>query len=354
MNRINVVGLGPGDKDQMPIKIEKKIKEAKVVYLRTEDHPAVTELKAEGVVFKAFDYLYEEMGKDFEKVYAAIVDELISLAEEQEILYAVPGHPMVAEKTVKDLLDKYPEVNIVGGKSFIDDLFQSVQVDPVEGFQLLDSFDLNQDTLHTGQHVIVMQVFNALMAGDVKLTLMEKYPDDHSVAVIDAAGSSQENISWMPLYEIDRFEGVYNLRSLYIPPLELDEQVTSLSTLQYYIDRVTDDEQGDVWINEQSAQSLIKYLKEETQELVEAIEKGDSENWMEELGDVLVQLLYQSSIAEKEGQFTFEDVLETVNRKIRRRHPHVFDGVEAATAEEVDALWQKIKAEEKRKNDETR
>ena len=130
--------------------------------------------------------------------------------------------------------------------------------------------------------------------------------------------------------------------------------MTSLSTLQYYIDKVTDDEQGDVWIKEQSAQSLIKYLKEETQELVEAIEKDDTENWMEELGDVLVQLLYQTSIAEKEGLFTFEDVLETVNRKIRRRHPHVFDGVKAETPEEVDALWQKIKAEEKRGNDETR
>ncbi|MER2064128.1 MAG: MazG nucleotide pyrophosphohydrolase domain-containing protein, partial [Alkalibacterium sp.] len=146
----------------------------------------------------------------------------------------------------------------------------------------------------------------------------------------------------------------YNLRSLYIPPLDLDEQVTSLSTLQYYIDRVTDDEQGDVWIKEQSSLSLIKYLKEETQELVEAIEKDDTDNWMEELGDVLVQLLYQTSIAEKEGLFTFEDVLEAVNRKIRRRHPHVFDGVKTETPEEVDALWQKIKAEEKRDIDETR
>ncbi|MDZ7834110.1 MAG: MazG nucleotide pyrophosphohydrolase domain-containing protein [Alkalibacterium sp.] len=353
MHSIHVVGLGPGDKDQMPVKIEKILKETDTVYLRTEDHPAVSELKADGVRFESFDYLYEENNKDFEKVYSAIVKKLIELAEGRDIVYAVPGHPMVAEKSVKDLLKSYDSVKIIGGKSFIDDLFQSVTVDPVEGFQLLDSFELNPDTLNTGQHVIVMQVFNALMAGEVKLTLMEKYPDDHEVAVIDAAGSRQETIQWMPLYEIDRFEGIYNLRSLYIPPLELDEQVTSLSTLQYYIDRVTDAEQGDVWINEQSAQSLIRYLREETEELVDAIEKDDSENWMEELGDVLVQLLYQSSIAEKEGLFTFEDVLETVNRKIRRRHPHVFDGVKADTPKEVDALWQKIKAEEKRQKDET-
>ncbi|MFO8069623.1 MAG: MazG nucleotide pyrophosphohydrolase domain-containing protein [Alkalibacterium sp.] len=354
MHSINVVGLGPGDKDQMPVKIEKMIKEAAVVYLRTADHPAVNELKTDGVRFESFDHLYEENDQDFEKVYTAIVDHLIKLAEDKDIVYAVPGHPMVAEKTVKDLMKNYSKVNIVGGKSFLDDLFQSVQVDPVEGFQLLDSFDLNQDTLNTDQHVIIMQVFNALMAGEVKLTLMEKYPDDHKVAVIDAAGSRQEKIEWLPLYEIDRFEGVYNLRSLYVPPLELDEQVTSLSTLQHYIDRVTDADKGDAWIKEQTPKSLIRYLREETEELIAAIEKDDSDNWMEELGDVLVQLLYQTSRAEKEGLFTFEDVLETVNRKIRRRHPHVFDGVKATTAEEVDALWQKIKAEEKRDKDETR
>lgn len=354
MHNINVVGLGPGDKDQMPLKIEKMIKEAELIYVRTADHPAVSELTAEGVAFKSFDYLYEEKKQDFEAVYTAIVDQLIKLAENQPILYAVPGHPMVAEKTVKDLLEKYPQVNIIGGKSFIDDLFQSVHVDPVEGFQLLDSFDLNHDTLNTGQHIIIMQVFNALMAGEVKLTLMEKYPDDHKVAVIDAAGSSQEKIEWLPLYEIDRFDGVHNLRSLYIPPLDQDEQVTSLSTLQYYIDRVTDPDTGDVWINEQTPQSLIRYLREETEELITAIETDDSENWMEELGDVLVQLLYQTSSAEKEGLFTFEEVLETVNRKMRRRHPHVFDGVKATTSQEVDALWQKIKAEEKRNQDETR
>ncbi|GEK91619.1 MazG nucleotide pyrophosphohydrolase domain-containing protein [Alkalibacterium kapii] len=353
MYRIDIVGLGPGDKDQMPIKTEKAIKEAETVYLRTKEHPAVDELEAEGVQFQSFDHLYEESGEDFEDVYASIVKQLIEYAENSDILYAVPGHPMVAEKTVKELIKNYPHVNILGGKSFIDDLFQTVKVDPVEGFQLLDAFDLNQDTLNTGQHVIIMQVFNALMAGEVKLTLMEKYPDDHQVAVVDAAGSTQENINWMPLYEIDRFSGVYNLRSLYIPPLEFDEQVTSLSTLQHYIDRVTDPKTGDVWINEQTAQSLIGYLKEETEELVEAIKKEDNENWMEELGDVLVQLLYQSGIAEKEGLFTFEDVLETANRKIRRRHPHVFDGVKASTPEEVDALWQRIKAEEKRNSNET-
>lgn len=353
MHTITIVGLGPGDRDQMPIKVEKELKKHPNIFMRTKDHPAVTELEQEGLSFQTFDYIYERNEKDFSRVYDSIVSELIQAAEGEPVLYAVPGHPMVAEKTVKELLNRYEQVEVIGGASFLDDLFLSVKVDPVEGFQLLDSFDLDPDTLQTGQHVIVMQVFNALMAGEVKLTLMEKYPDDYEVAVVDAAGSKEECVKWMPLFEIDRFEGVHNLRSLYIPPLERDEQVTSLSTLQYYIDQITSPD-GDIWINEQTSQSLLTYFKEETEELFEAIEKEDIENTIEELGDVLLQILYQTNTAENEGLFTFEDVLTEINRKIRRRHPHVFDGIEATTVEEVDALWQKIKAEEKRKKDETR
>lgn len=351
MHTVTIVGLGPGDRDQMPVKVERELKNHSIIYMRTEDHPAVLELKKEGLVFETFDSLYEENSNDFEDVYEAIVTTLLKAAEENPVLYAVPGHPMVAEKTVKELLNRYDKVRIAGGASFLDDLFQSVKVDPVEGFQLMDSFGLNPDYLQTGQHIIIMQVFNALMASEVKLTLMEKYPAEHQVAVIDAAGSESEEVNWLPLYEIDHFEGVHNLRSLYIPPLERDEQVTSLSTLQYYIDEITAPD-GDVWINEQNSQSLVQYIKEETAELIVAIEKKDIDNTIEELGDVLIQILYQTNMAEREGLFTFEEVLTGINRKIRRRHPHVFDGVEALTVEEVDALWQKIKAEEKRNKDE--
>ena len=354
MHSINVIGLGPGDKDQIPTKIQNLLKEADVVYLRSDKHPAANELKAEGATFESFDHLYKGGDCDLEAVHIAIADKLISCARIKEVLYAVPGHPMVAEKSVSVLMKRYARVKILGGKSVIDELLLAVEAEPADGLQLVSAFEMNADSIDTGQPVMIMQLLNALLAKKAKEVLVQKYPADHKVALIDAAGSAQEAIEWMPLNDIDQFFGVHQLRNLYVPSLEMDERVRSLSTLQYYIDRVTDPTEGDVWINEQTPASLIRYLKEETDEVVEAIEKEDTENWMEELGDVLVQLLYQTSIAEKEGEFTFEDVLETVNRKIRRRHPHVFDGVKAATAEEVDALWQKIKAEEKRNRNETR
>lgn len=348
MGKITVVGLGPGDMAQLPMGVYQLLKGTQPIFLRTKLHPVVEILEQEGLESESFDAVYEANAQ-FEGVYEKIVQQLIEAAKTQDILYAVPGHPMVAEKSVQLLLEKEPaiEVEIKGGKSFLDDLFQAVRIDPVEGFQLLDALDLNQDELELGQHIIVMQVFNEYIASEVKLTLMEKYPDDHLVALVHAAGSQAEKVEWVPLFEMDRMEGVHNLTSLYVPPLAQDEQTKSFQTLQYYMDAITG-EGGDVWIKEQTHESLLPYLQEETAEFIEAVEKEDNENMVEELGDILMQVLYHTSFGERSGYFSLEEVLETVNKKLRRRHPHVFDGIKAETVEEVDALWQKIKAEEKR------
>ena len=346
MGKISVVGLGPGDLEQLPMGVYRLLKSDEPVYLRTKLHPVVSELEQEGFEFHSFDEVYEK-NDQFEGVYDAITAELIELASKQDIIYAVPGHPMVAEKSVQLLLANQQgiEIDIKGGKSFLDDLFLAVQIDPIEGFQLVDALDLNQDELEVGQHIIIMQVFNQYIASDVKLTLTEKYPDDHMVALVDAAGSKTEKIDWLRLVDIDQMEGVHNLTSMYVPPLVRDEQTKTFQTLQYYIDRITG-EHGDVWIKQQTHESLIPYLKEETAEFIRAAENEDDINMVEELGDILMQVLYHTNLGEQAGYFSLEEVLETLNKKLRRRHPHVFDGVEAASVEEVEKLWQKIKAEE--------
>lgn len=350
MGKIKVVGLGPGDIEQLPFGVYQLLKREKPLYLRTKLHPAVEDLKQEGLVFQSFDSIYEE-NNQFEGVYETIVKELLEAAQQQDIVYAVPGHPMVAEKSVQLLLENKAgiSIEIKGGKSFLDDLFQAVKIDPVEGFQLVDALDLNQDELVVSQHIIVMQVFNEYIASEVKLSLMEKYPDEHVVALVHEAGSKNEKVDWLPLFELDRMEGVHNLTSLYVPPLAVDERTKSFQTVQHYIDAIMG-ENGDAWIKEQDHQTLLTYLEEEVKEFKTAVENDDIDNMVEELGDLLMQVLYHTNLGEQSGYFSFEEVVETLNKKLRRRHPHVFDGVKAETAEEVDAIWQKIKAEEKRNN----
>lgn len=346
MHTIYIFGLGPSHLGEIPKQVYDTVIQQEQVYLRTMEHPAAQELAAEGLAIQSFDAIYEKYDEAFERIYPAIVEEVLELAKSGDVYYGVPGHPSVAEKSVQLLLEADVETKIIGGKSFIDDLFAAVKVDPIEGFQLVDAFDLNADKLFPGNHLIIMQVFHSFIAGDVKLSLMDIYPADHKVCIVDAAGSAEEKTSWVPLFELDYFEDVHNLRSVYVPPLERDEAVASFATTQSYLDDIFG-EDGDVWAKEQSGEELLNYIQEELDELKEAYVNDDIDNIVEEIGDLLMQILYQAAVGEKEDLFSLEEVLTGINQKIRRRHPHVFDGVEANTVEEVDALWQKIKEQER-------
>ena len=350
MHTIYIFGLGPSHLGEMPKQVYETIVKQKQIYLRTLKHPAAKELVEKGLPIKTFDAIYEQYQEDFEQVYPAIVEELLTLAQDADVYYGVPGHPAVAEASVKSLLESEADTKIIGGKSFIDDLFAAVEIDPIEGFQLVDSFDIDADEIYPGHHLIIMQVFHSMISSEVKLSLMDIYPDEHQVCMIDAAGSSEERVTWLPLYELDYFDEVNNLRSVYVPPLKRDEAVNSFATTQSYVDEIFN-EKGDVWAKNQTGEGLLKHFQGELDELKAAYANDDLENVVEELGDLLMQVLYQTEIGEKEGLFSLEEVLAGLNRKLRRRHPHIFDDVKADTVEEVEAIWQRVK-EEERKNKE--
>ena len=104
---------------------------------------------------------------------------------------------------------------------------------------------------------------------------------------------------------------------------------------------------GCAWDRDQTHESLVRYLLEETYELVDAIETGDDAELIEELGDVLYQVLFHADIAAEAGRFTLEDVAAHMNAKMVGRHPHVFGDREAETADDVVAMWDDLKRVEK-------
>ncbi|MCR2823386.1 nucleoside triphosphate pyrophosphohydrolase [Lederbergia panacisoli] len=348
---IIIIGLGSGDLEQLPLGVYKLMKHGGRLMLRTKEHPVVAELVQESIDFKSFDEVYEKHGQ-FEAVYEEITDTLLKMAEKERIIYAVPGHPMVAERTVQLLLEQGPlheiDIKIGGGQSFLDSLFTAVKVDPVEGFQLLDGTLLHKEQIRIGQHVIIAQVYDAFVASDVKLTLMEKYPDDYEVMMVTAAGSKLERVTKIPLYELDRQMKLDNLTSLYVPPISSRELTyKEFSTLRDIIAELRGPN-GCPWDKEQTHESLKQYLIEEAYELLDAIDRDDIDNMIEELGDVLLQILLHAQIGEDEGMFSIEDVIQAINEKMVRRHPHVFGDVQAEDSEQVVANWAKIKAEEKK------
>ncbi|SNT47678.1 tetrapyrrole methylase family protein / MazG family protein [Bacillus sp. OK838] len=350
MNEITIIGLGAGDLDQLPLGIYKKLTQTEQCFVRTIDHPVIGDLKREGINFTAFDEIYEKHDQ-FEAVYEEIAETLLQEASSRCVLYAVPGHPMVAEKTVQLLLEKGPSLGIAikleGGQSFLDPLFQAVQIDPIEGFQLLDGTDLSPDDLHITQHMIIGQVYDAFSASNVKLTLMEKLPDDYEVYIVTAAGSSQEKVTKCALFELDRQMELSNLTSVYVPPVREEAlRYREFSKLRQVIAELRGPG-GCPWDKKQTHESLKKYLIEEAYELIDSIDEEDDEGMVGELGDVLLQVMLHSQIGEDEGMFTVDDVIEGITAKMIRRHPHVFGDVEVNGEEDVLVNWQKIKEDEK-------
>lgn len=347
---ITVIGLGAGDLDQIPLGVYKQLKNEHHLFLRTKEHPVVKELESEGMTYTSFDSVYEKHER-FEAVYEEIVQELVAASKEHSVLYAVPGHPLVAEKTVQLLLERQEngeaEVVIGGGQSFLDALFASVGADPIDGFQLLDGTSLSVHDIQMTQQLIIGQVYDGFIASEVKLTLMELYPYDFEVMLVTAAGSSDEKVERLPLVELDRVAQLSNLTSLYVPAVkDRSQRYKQYSALREIISTLRGPD-GCPWDREQTHQSLKKYLIEETYELLEAIDEDDIDHMVEELGDVLLQVLLHAQIGEDEGMFNMEEVMEGLSSKMVRRHPHVFGDVEVGDSAEVKANWAEIKKQEK-------
>jgi tetrapyrrole methylase family protein / MazG family protein len=348
--KIVILGLGAGDLNQLPLGVYRKLIQSPLVYLRTSEHPVVKELEKEGVRFEAFDPIYEKHNR-FEEVYEEISETLLVKAKTEAVTYAVPGHPIVAEQTVQLLLEKGPErgidIEIGGGQSFIDSIFQALKIDPIDGFQLLDGTFLNRDAINLKQHILIGQVYDTYVASNVKLTLMERLPDDYPIYVVTAAGSKAEQVQGIPLFELDRVVKVNNLTTVYIPPVT-EEAILykEFSKLRQVIAELRGPN-GCPWDKKQTYQSLKKYLIEESYELIEAINNDDIDHMIEELGDVLLQVMLHSQIGEDEGYFSIDDVIEGITEKMIRRHPHVFGTARVNGVDDVLSNWEDIKKNEK-------
>lgn len=350
MNTIHIIGLGAGDLDQLPLGVYKKLKAANNLYVRTEDHPVLAELYQEGVRFTSFDAIYEKHDS-FSPVYEEIAETLVDLSLKASVIYAVPGHPLVAEQTVQNLIDAEKQgrcqLVIEGGHSFLDSLFGALRIDPIEGFQLMDGTEMTSDQVNMTQHLLIAQVYDSFSASEVKLTLMEKYPDDYLVTIVTAAGSKDEVLRTVPLHELDRSAEVNNLTTVYVPPAEEQTQrLKEWQTFRSIIAKLRSPE-GCPWDREQTHESLSPFLIEEAHELLQAIQEGDDDAIADELGDVLLQVFLHAQIGQDNGYFQLEDVLESISAKMIRRHPHVFGDATAEDADQVVANWQEIKAQEK-------
>lgn len=346
---LKIMGLGPGAYEELTIGALKELKNNKNIYFRTEKHPTVDFLKDEGIKFESYDHAYEKYDS-FDDVYKYIAEDLITkIKDDEDLIYAVPGHPLVAEKSVINLIELCKENNIqyevLPAVSFVDAMMEALQVDPIEGVKIIDAFDMKNQILDKRVGTIITQVYNNFIASEVKLRLLEGYEDDTEIIFVRAAGvEGLESIRKIPLYELDWQEDIDYLTSIYIPKdlgnkKDFQDLLDIIETLR--------NPGGCPWDREQTHESLKSALLEECYEVIDAIENKGEDALIEELGDVLLQVVFHASIGKEDGYFDIMDVIGGISNKMINRHPHVFGNEEANTSEQVLVNWDEIKKEEK-------
>jgi len=345
---ITIVGLGPGKPELITREVWEILQNAVEIYLRTLKHPTV-ELLPKGLKIHSFDHFYEEKST-FDEVYQAIAEEIVRLGARPEgVIYAVPGHPLVGETSTRLILkiasERGIEVSIKEGVSFLDSLFVTLGLDPMDGLQIVDASEIayqHYPKLDPDRPVVIGQLYDRFLASQVKTALMDVYPEEHPVTLVKGAGTISPLIRTLPLYELDRQEDIDYLTSLFIPPLPEESSFLSLQEIVAHLRSP----EGCPWDRQQTHKSIRPFLLEETYEVLEALDQGDIAKLKEELGDLLLQVFLHAQIALEEGEFRPTEVVAGLIRKLKRRHPHVFGQVKVKDAEEVVKNWERIKREE--------
>ena len=348
---IVLLGLGPGDPALLTRQAWELLEQIDEIYLRTGQHPVAKHLPSQLKVH-TFDHLYNTY-EDFEQVYEKIVEKVISLGKQpQGVVYAVPGHPYVAESTCLEITRKAADANIplqvIEGVSFIEPVLTALAVDPLPQLTLVDALELafaHHPSFPPSKPALIAQLHSREMAGELKITLMAVYPDEHPVRLVHAAGTSQCVVEDLPLYQIDQSEHIGLMSALYIPALEGN---CSFEDFQELVAHLRAPE-GCPWDREQDHQSLRANLLEEAYEAVEAIDADDPEAMQEEFGDLLLQVVLQSQIAAEYGEFMMADVIRDIHTKLVSRHPHVFEDTDLADSEAVIRNWERMKEQERLK-----
>ena len=346
LGKIVVIGLGPGSTRHLTVEARSYLASGNPLFLRTLKHPVARYVAARREQAQSFDYLYDQ-GNSFEEVYRAITRTLIKQSQQHDLIcYAVPGHPNVGEATVERLKRIAPrlgiKIELVAGLSFLEPLLSQLQLDLLDGVTVLDALSIDKLKEPVRNHLVLAQVYNQTIASRVKLKLLELYPDHYPVLIVNAAGMTRARAQKTALCALDHHAVFDHYTTLYLSPFtggSIGELIEIMARL-----RAAD---GCPWDRKQDHLSLRQYLIEEAYEVVAAIDSGDDREIIDELGDLLLQVIFHSQIGREENRFDFSDVVEAINKKLIRRHPHVFGSRNAVDVDAVKVLWEEIKSAER-------
>ena len=337
MHNITVVSLGPGSRAHLTLGVLETLEKARHVLLRTGEVDAAKALRERGVKFDTLDELHETC-EDFDEFIDAAAENVIKRARRANIVYAVLDAG--SDETVDKLLEECPEnVLVSGGMHLSSPLLQAAGAKlPV---RVCSATSLTVPTTQDG--LLIVEMNTRMLAGECKLKLAPWYGDETLVRFFPPAEKAQRTFVEIPLCELDRQKKYDHTAAVYLPAQSLREKARHDLWDLVQVLSLLRGENGCPWDKAQTHETLARYLIEEAHETALAVREEDWEHVAEELGDVLLQVVFQADIGAQYGTFELSDVTTSICKKMMQRHTHIFGDVHADTAEEVSQNWERMK-----------
>lgn len=349
MDTIRIIGLGTGGLDDLSVKAYNALKENVPTYLRTSRHPVANKMSEIDIKYLTFDNYFVE-NDTFDEIYKKIVEKIVAEAKKYgKINYCIPGSPYIGDNVTQILLNDYKNqinIEIIDGNSFIEKCLKLSGYSNYKNIKILDCLEVDEFSFDVNALNIITQIDCKETASALKILLMESYPEDIKILKIDILENTVKKI---PLFLMDQ-EKNYEFSTYFcILPIETcNKTLYNIENLLRIVKLLRGPE-GCPWDRKQTHDSCKDNVIEEANEVIEAINNQDFDNLCEELGDLLIQVVFHSEMASEEGYFNFSDVVTGVCDKLIRRHPHVFSDEVAVTVEQALESWEKEKQKEKLK-----
>ena len=336
MGRITIVGTG-WEIGQLTLDAVEALKSGARIILHTDRCGCAEWLSQQGIEYESLDALYDSC-EDFDEHARLAAAAVKKAAETGDVVYCVAD---VRDRSVLPLVqDGNLSATVLAGPpaegallAYASGEFRAVEASDWEGFHP-----------SARECCLVREIDGRELAACVKLKLMEVYPEESAVWLMNADSAP---IS-MPLYELDRAER-YDHRTCALVPAQ--RRLTALERYDFEhlneIMRILCGPDGCPWDRAQTHASLRTYMLEEAYEVIDAIDGGDPDHLYDELGDMLLQVALHAEIARKHGEFEIGDVTTAICEKMLARHTHVFGADTAEDSEQVVRLWNRNKMAER-------
>ncbi len=348
MERLTIVTLGTGGEAFLTRSAERALREAGALVLRTARHPMAAWLKQENLPFDTVDDLYDSC-EDFDQFNAAVAQRLAKRCETEAVCYAVSDAAFDATVAAARQLfaEKSAPVSLLPGVSHASRCLALVDT-PVSSVRLYAAAEFDRAPHSPGEALLLTELHSAACAGDCKLKLMSLLPEEMQLTFISGEEATGElTARTIPLYELDRQKHYDHLTAIYVPGMPLlSRSRFDMDDLTQVVTRLRAPD-GCPWDREQTHESILPDLLEESYEYIQAVREEDIDHMYDELGDVLLQVAMQSEIAREHGEFDLLDVTSAICSKMIERHPHVFGQVKADTSEQVLENWEALKRQQR-------